>query len=282
MVCHVHGWKNLAPFNWDDRNSCLRFAVYIDSESIDISVFQRNFYVDALISSRSKVNNTLREKLKAVIIRSLALEVDTAGLLLQAEKVGPQYIELIKQGAGRLLRAPTLWEDAAKTLFTTNCSWALTKKMCEAVCSNQFVMPTPSGHYPFPEAAEFLKYDELSLKKSMPIGYRAGYFISLAKQFTNDPNPNDIDKGISDSATAFQMISQFKGFGSYASNHMLILTGFFDKIPIDTVVISYLKNAHRVRKPESFIKRHYRKWGAYRWWGFKLEKMLNKQNCLGD
>ena len=282
MVCHAHGWKNLAPFNWDDSNRCLHFAVYIDSVSIDISVFQRNFYIEAFISSKSKVNKTLREKLKAVIIRSLALEVDTTELLLQAEKVGSKYADLLKLGAGRLLRAPTLWEDAAKTLFTTNCSWALTKKMCEAVCSSLFVTPTPSGHYPFPPPAKFLKYDELSLKKSLPIGYRAGYFISLAKQFANDPNPNGIDKGISDSATALKMISQFEGFGLYASNHMLVLTGFFDKIPIDTVVISYLKSAHRVRKPESFIKRHYRKWGAYRWWGFKLEKMINKQNWLGD
>jgi len=104
----------------------------------------------------------------------------------------------------------------------------------------------------------------------------------LAKQFANDPNPNSIDNGVSESATALKMISQFEGFGTYASTHMLILTGFFDKIPIDTVVISYLKKAHRVRKPESFIKRHYRKWGVYSWWGFKLEKMINQQNWLGD
>ena len=282
MVCHTHGWQNLAPFNWDDSNRHLSFAVYIDSESIDISVSQRNYCIEAFISSNSKISKTLRERLKAVIIRSLALDVDTTELLLQAEKIGSKYADLVKQGAGRLLRAPTLWEDAAKTLFTTNCSWALTKKMCGAVCSNLFVTQTPSGNYPFPPPAKFLKYDELSLKKPMPIGYRAGYFISLAKQFANDPNPNGIDNGISDSATALKMISQFEGFGSYASNHMLILTGFFDKIPIDTVVISYLKRAHRVRKPESFIKRHYRKWGAYSWWGFKLEKMINMQNWLGD
>lgn len=282
MVCHIHGWKNLAPFNWDDSNRCLHLAVYLDSESIDISVFQINFYIEALIISHSKINKTLQEWLKTIIIRSLALEVDTTGLLLQAEKVGSKYADLIKQGAGRLLRAPSLWEDAAKTLFTTNCSWGLAKKMCQAACSNLFVPPTPSGNYPFPPPTKFSKYDELSLKKTMPIGYRANYFISLAKQFANDPNPNGIDNGISDSATALKMISQFKGFGSYASNHMLVLTGFFDKIPIDTVVISYLKRAHRVRKPESFIKRHYRKWGAYSWWGFKLEKMINRQNWLGD
>ncbi len=123
MVCHTHGWTNLAPFNWDDSNRCLSFAVYIDSESIDISVFQRNFYIEAFTSSNFKINKTSRERLKAVIIRSLALEVDTTELLLQAEKVGSKYADLVKQGAGRLLRAPTLWEDAAKTLFTTNCSY---------------------------------------------------------------------------------------------------------------------------------------------------------------
>ena len=32
-------------------------------------------------------------------------------------------------GAGRMLRSPTAFEDAVKTLCTTNCSWSLTKVM---------------------------------------------------------------------------------------------------------------------------------------------------------
>src|SRR6476469_3633328 len=31
--------------------------------------------------------------------------------------------------AGRLLRSATVWEDLVKTICTTNCSWALTRKM---------------------------------------------------------------------------------------------------------------------------------------------------------
>ena len=34
-----------------------------------------------------------------------------------------------KQGAGRLLRSPTVFEDLVKMICTTNCSWALTEKM---------------------------------------------------------------------------------------------------------------------------------------------------------
>jgi hypothetical protein len=63
---------------------------------------------------------------------------------------------------------------------------------------------------------------------------------------------------------------------------MLILTGYYAKIPVDTVVVSYLKENHRVRKPQSFIDRHYRKWGKYKWWGMKLEKILLQKNWLGD
>ena len=33
------------------------------------------------------------------------------------------------QGAGRLLRSPTVFEDLVKMICTTNCSWALTEKM---------------------------------------------------------------------------------------------------------------------------------------------------------
>ena len=35
----------------------------------------------------------------------------------------------LDRGLGRLLRSPTVFEDAVKTLCTTNCSWALTRAM---------------------------------------------------------------------------------------------------------------------------------------------------------
>ena len=78
------------------------------------------------------------------------------------------------------------------------------------------------------------------------------------------------------------MVRQLKGFADYATAHLLVLAGYYNEIPIDTVIVSYLKKNHRVRKPKSFIDRHYRRWGKYKWWGLKLEKMLKRQNWLGD
>ena len=36
-------------------------------------------------------------------------------------------------GAGRMLRAPTVFEDVVKTICTTNCTWAATVRMVSAL-----------------------------------------------------------------------------------------------------------------------------------------------------
>ena len=42
---------------------------------------------------------------------------------------GRRCARALARGGGRMLRAPTLFEDAVKMLFTTNCSWAATRGM---------------------------------------------------------------------------------------------------------------------------------------------------------
>jgi N-glycosylase/DNA lyase len=57
------------------------------------------------------------------------------------------------QGAGRLLRSPTVFEDLVKMICTTNCSWALTEKMVTGLVENlgrestkgQRTFPTPEA-----------------------------------------------------------------------------------------------------------------------------------------
>jgi 3-methyladenine DNA glycosylase/8-oxoguanine DNA glycosylase len=281
-TCHSHGWKNLAPFYWDYNNKTINFAIFLGGLSIDISATQNGSFIKVTVASKKNLNIETLEQIKECLRRSLGLDIDTSELLLMAEKIGFEYAELIKKGAGRLLRSPTLWEDAAKTLFTTNCSWSLTKKMCDAVCSEAFVPQSPLGIHPFPQPFVFLNKNSEELKKLMPIGYRANYLSLLAKRFSNDPDLKSLENNGLGYQAAKKIACELKGFGPYACAHLLVLSGHYNEIPIDTVVVSYLKRVHRVRKPQSFIKRQYRKWGDYTWWGLKLEKMINRQNWLGD
>ena len=282
MTCHAHGWKNLAPFKWSDESKSLSFAAMIGEEPVDIEITQNGNSLKATLHSHRKLGRKSLGEARQTVTRSLDLNAEADSLLEVAEKFGEDYVKLIEKGAGRMLHAPTLWEDAAKTLFTTNCSWSLTKKMCESACSNEFSNPAPSGRYPFPPAKKLLEYSDQNIGKLIPVGYRADYLIELAKRFSEDPFFGDIESNGYDYKSAYQYVINSKGFGDYACNHLLVLAGFFDRIPVDTVVVSYLKKNYRVRKPESFIKRKYGKWGKYMFWGLKLEKMLKRQNWLGD
>jgi len=281
-TCHAHGWKNLSPFLWDYKKETLRFSALVEDLPTDIEAKQSEKTINATITSHQKLVRFQKSKAKAAIIRSLGLDIETLELLDIAKKLESKYAELIKHGAGRLLRAPSLWEDAAKTLFTTNCSWSLTKKICSSVCSDKFAKPAPSGDFPFPQPEKINQYTAKQLKELIPVGYRAGYLKLLAERFAKDPLLSQVETNGFDYKAADKMVRGLKGFADYATAHLLILAGHYNEIPIDTVVVSYLKRNHRVRKPKSFINRHYRKWGKYKWWGFKLEKMLCNQNWLGD
>jgi 3-methyladenine DNA glycosylase/8-oxoguanine DNA glycosylase len=85
---------------------------------------------------------------------------------------------LAKQGAGRLLRSPTVFEDLVKMICTTNCSWALTLKMVTGLVENLGRETKRAQVFPTPKtmAAMPLKFfvDEVRA------GYRAPYLKELA------------------------------------------------------------------------------------------------------
>jgi len=282
MTCRAHGWKSLAPFSWDADDNTLRFAVLTGEGPVDLRVKQKGSNIEAAVFSSGKLETTSKKRLKLEIKRSLGLDVDTTGLLAKAKKAGPEYGRLVRKGAGRILRAPTLWEDMAKTLFTTNCTWALTVKICSELCSDTFVDPAPSGIYPFPSFEKVNSFTHGMIRKLVPVGYRAPYFKLLAERFCHDPALGDIESAKSDTIRVRKIISGLKGFGPYACAHVQVLTGRFQDIPVDTVVTSYLKKVHRVRKPEAYIKRKYKAWGEYKWWGLRLEQIIMRKHWLGD
>lgn len=276
MVCHSHGWIDLAPFSWDKKTNTIQLTLRVANKVIDVAASQKSSNIRATIQSFRQLDSATIAKVTLALTRSLGLDGDISGLLKTAETFGSEYKILIKKGAGRLLRAPSLWEDAAKTLFTTNCTWALTKKMCAGVCSEKFSKKSPGGSFPFPGPKVFIRLTGDELRKLIPVGYRAEYLISLAQAFVKDPCLRDIETDSHGSNTAYDIVCNLKGFGPYASTHMLVLCGYFERIPVDTVVLSYLNSNFRFKNPRSFIKRHYKNWGQYKWWGFKFEKMLKR------
>ena len=280
MTCHAHGWMDLAPFRWDDERHTISFALLLGRQSADIEACQRNNTIEAVVTSKRTIDAESRDRVARAIVRSLALDVDTTELLGVAAQAGTEYAELVMQGAGRLLRGTTLWEDAAKTLFTTNCSWILTRRMAATACSGRFCPTTPSGAFPFPPPDRIAQLTPGDIAKHMPVGYRAPFLHSLAERFCEDGYVIP-EEALLCGESIRKAAQSWRGFGPYAASHVAVLLGQFDLIPIDSEVDSYVRSTHRTCASPAFLARRYRHWGKLCWWGYKFDRMLQHRNGIG-
>jgi len=269
-ACDAHGWNQLAPFAWEAEAGRLMCAAPLRSGSVDVSLRQSGSRVGVEVLSHRKLNAAERAVLAAMLRRSLDLDRSLDDLLRLSQKHGRDYENLIRGGSGRLLRGLSLWEDAAKTLFTTNCTWGLTLKMARALCSAEFSTATPQGAFPFPDPAAVAQRDSATLKAMMPVGYRAPYLHALAKEFLSDGALGGMETS-NDLAASMARAQGLHGFGPYAAHHLLIMAGYFDHLPVDTIVTAFVKRNYRARNVKSFCARKYTSWRPYSWWGYKLD-----------
>jgi hypothetical protein len=64
MTCHVHGWKNLAPFSWDDKKNLLRFSALVENQPVDIEAKQSGQTLKATITSHQKLDRSSKSQAK--------------------------------------------------------------------------------------------------------------------------------------------------------------------------------------------------------------------------
>src|SRR5439155_7538553 len=88
------------------------------------------------------------------------------------------------RGAGRMLRAPTVFEDVVKTICTTNTAWSGTRKMTAALVDNLGVQ-APGGAHTFPTPAAMAGADKTFYREIVRAGYRGPYLKTLAEYVTD-------------------------------------------------------------------------------------------------
>jgi N-glycosylase/DNA lyase len=166
----------------------------------------------------------------------------------------------LARGAGRLLRSPTVFEDAVKTLCTTNCSWALTRAMVTRLC-DLLGEPAPGGARTFPTPAAMAAVPERFYRNEIRAGYRAPFLARLARDqasgaldleaLRTSPLPTD---------ALAERILALEGFGPYATEHMLRLLGRHDHLALDSWTRAKLARLHGRRRVPS--DRTLRRWFA--------------------
>src|SRR5205814_4425141 len=136
--------------------------------------------VTARISSAKKV---LRVKLSREVNQRAAEKVgrdvrhmfrldDNLAEFYAAMSVEPEFAWISEQGAGRLLRSPTVFEDLVKMICTTNCSWALTEKMVNGLVG-ELGTASDDGRKSFPSAAAMAAKSSEFYRDKIRSGYRS-------------------------------------------------------------------------------------------------------------
>ncbi len=172
-----HGWINLHPFNCFSNGFIYSFSLG-KRPSISLLVKREaagvGFYLDTPIKSGQE------KSLMNILTRILSLDFplqEFQSLCKHQEE--HSFLSLARRGWGRMLRCATPWEDAVKTLCTTNASWPHTVKMCNELVEKGGAA-TRSGHLTFPGPSNLLTTFPVNTGDN-PLGYRLQYAHALAE-----------------------------------------------------------------------------------------------------
>jgi 3-methyladenine DNA glycosylase/8-oxoguanine DNA glycosylase len=169
-------------------------------------------------------------------------------------------------GAGRMLRAPTVFEDVVKTICTTNTAWSGTRKMTAALVDN-LGLTAPGGGRTFPTPAAMAAADEAFYRGVVRAGYRGPYLKTLASDIAegrldleqlNDPGLPDEE--------VVQRLLALPGVGPYAAAHVMLTSlGRYSRLVLDSwtrPTYAKLAGARRALK-DATIERRFKRYGEY-------------------
>jgi 3-methyladenine DNA glycosylase/8-oxoguanine DNA glycosylase len=266
-TAHSHGWIQLSPFHWDSNRKTVSLIFSLGKEIFRLVIWETRDAIN-ILSDHGKIKERHQIPIQRVVSRILSLDFNMPGFASKCRSLAPKLLPYVRRGHGRILRSPTAWEDAAKTLCTTNASWSFTLQMCERLCREI----GRGGAFPTP--AEVFDAGEKELTR-IKLGYRADYLFHLAnKIIKKELDLSSLEKGVCDYASAASQVKDLRGFGLYAQRHLLVLLGWHECLPVDREVEKYL--TLRGSKKE-FIKadKLYANWEENRFTAYKIERTLS-------
>jgi N-glycosylase/DNA lyase len=259
-VVRSHGWYDLPPFSYDEEARTLSTRL----PSGAVTFRERDGALEATAPGRGVSRAELLRAARRVF--SLDLDLAACSGIFAGE---PALARGLARGGGRMLRAPGLFEDAVKMLFTTNCSWAATRGMVVRLID---LAGGESGAFPTPAA--IARIPPARLKSRVRCGYRAVALSRFAKRV--DSGRLDLsgwERSEASSADVRDAILAEHGFGPYAAEGLLRVLGRHDYLALDSWVRKRYRQMYRgpAKSVDRAIARRYARYGEYRGLALWLE-----------
>ena len=169
------------------------------------------------------------------------------------------------QGAGRMLRSPTVFDEVVKTICTTNCAWSATVRMTTALVEN-LGEPSAGNHgRAFPTPAAMAEADEAFYRDVVRAGYRGAYLRTIAAQVAAGELDLEelVDPELEDRDVA-ERLRALPGVGPYAAAHVMMLLGRYSSLVLDSWTRpKYAGLVGRKKVADSTIIRRFRRYGRF-------------------
>ena len=273
-VVNSHGWRQLAPFSWDETTNTLGYILRLSTGRVIELKFRDG--TDGVIVETEKLNKTERNEAADKVTWMFGLNMDFARFYV-VSRAEPKLRRAKKLALGRVLRSPTLFEDVIKTILTTNTLWAATKNMTRklvdelgsslsALARQPYGVEAPvKKSFPTPEAIAASSPE--FLKEKVRVGYRAPAIHQLAVRVAS--GTLDLEALKTSHLPTLELrkeLLKLNGVGPYAAANLLLILGRSDFIPIDSWALKLVSHewyGGRSITPKE-VEMHFEPWGEFK------------------
>jgi 3-methyladenine DNA glycosylase/8-oxoguanine DNA glycosylase len=227
-----HGWCELLPFQIDREKWVLTRTLDL-KENKPVTVTLTATRRALLINTSRRLSQAAAKKVLSDVRHMLRLDDDIAEFYRLSAK-DDDFKWIPTQGAGRLLRSPTVFEDLVKMICTTNCSWALTEKMVTGLVEH-LGRESNSGQRTFPTPEAMALMPVKFYVNEVRAGYRAEYLKELADRVAS--GALDVEAWLTSPLPTAELVKEMrgvKGVGPYAAENVLKLLGRYDGLALDS------------------------------------------------
>jgi 3-methyladenine DNA glycosylase/8-oxoguanine DNA glycosylase len=281
FVAWSHGWAYLAPFSED--GDYLRLALRLPKAGprhVAIRWSEQTDTIRVGVPGR-KSGEADRDFIRSRVRWMFRADEDFTEFWALCRGQGVlRHCKANRTGA--LLRCPTVFEDAVKTICTINAHWRNTKRMVENLCQ-MFgeACPGDGEAFTFPTLKKLAVASARELQDAK-LGFRAQRVGEFARRVVG--GDLDLDAWCMEKNTDAlrATVLGVKGIGNYATNHLLMLLGHYDQIPCDSEVRAYpgISAKASQKEVERVAARRYGHWGRFTYLAYKFERVFARENYV--
>ena len=202
------------------------------------------------------------EQIVRLVSHILRLDEDLSGFYEVARR--DPDLAWAADGAGRMVRSATVFEDVVKTICTTNCTWSATQRMVGALVEN-LGAEAPGGKHAFPTPGAMAAADERFYKEAVRAGYRGPNFRALATDVAEGRLDLEqlLDPELPDDEVEAELLA-LPGVGPYASAHIMMTLGRHSRLILDSWTRpTYARLTGNRKVSDAAIERRFHPYGKY-------------------